>query len=428
MSYSRIHFEQDSLGIQGFLLILCVIGLFIAVYFPILSIGIKGVSELNLLIFILFLLAISQVVLKRENVCIHGFDYIILVYIFYCVLSIIYSCYANGYSYVEELVLFKNILMNPLIIYFLLKNAIGNIRQARALIATLIIALVLLSAFGILANFFWQDAFISTRGRTQGIFGCSNTFGKFILITSPLLFLVVQPRDAITRFAKVLSIILVMLALIKTGSRSGFLGQCVILSLVFWGTKQKSRAVVGGIVAFVMLFSVLHFTSLGGGTVFTRLQMEEGTDCTDFSGGRFAAWEASFGEYLKKPILGYGYHSFARAFGKKFAGKEFAAHNQYLDNLFNLGIVGLILFVLIYYKIWTFLKKNNELIVARAVRYGITGYFVAITFSNLSNVRYTFWIVLAVVLRLIGLVSRETRDTNVVNQYNNRAYSSPQRN
>lgn len=416
LSYSRIHFEQDSLGIQGFLLILCVIGLFIAVYFPILSIGIRGVSELNLLIFLLFLLAISQVVIKRKSACIHGFDYIILAYIFYCCLSVIYSCYSNGYSYVLELSLFKNRLMNHFILYFLLKNAIGNTRQARALITTLIIVLVLLSAFGLLSYFFGVDSFVHKASRAQSIFGCPNTFAKFILITSPFLLLVVQPRKPINKSIKVLSIILVMLALLITGSRAAFLGQCVILSLVFLGVKQKSRVIVGGIVAFVMLFSLLNFTILGEKTVFTRLRYIEERDLDNYSGGRLPAWKGSLKVYFKRPVLGYGFNSFSRAYGDKYLGIPFAPHNQYLESLFTLGIIGFSLFVLIYYKIWAFLKKNDDLIVAKACRYGITGYFVAITFSNLSNTRYTLWVALAVVLRLIDLVKHETDNVNIVEQ------------
>lgn len=416
MDYTKIKSEQEPLGLQGCLLIFCVVQLYIAIYFPIFGFGIKGVSQLNLVIFTFFLFSIYQVVIKREKACIHSFDYIILVYIFYCLLSIIYSCYSNGYSYVEELILFKNRLLNHFIIYFLLKNAIGNIRQARALLTTLIVALVLLSTFGILANFFWQDAFISTSGRTRAIFECSNTFGMFIVLTSPLLIIVAQPRDSIIKFVKMLSIILVMITLIKTGSRAAFLSQCVILGLIFWESKQKSRAVVGGIVAFVMLFALLNFTTLGEKTVFTRLQMEEGKECINYDGGRFAAWQASFREYLKKPFLGYGFNSFMRAFALQFAGKKFAAHNQYLDNLFNLGILGLILFVLIYYKIWAFLSQYDDLIVARACRYGITGYLVAITFQNLTDVRYTLWIVLAVVLRFIDLEKNKTRDMNIIGQ------------
>lgn len=410
-------YEQESLGIHGFLLIFCVIELFIAIYFPIFSIGIKGVSELNLVIFILFLLTISRVLIRREKACIHGFDYVIFLYIFYSLLSYIYSCYSNEYSYLDEFIAFKN-LMNHFIIYFLLKNAIENIKQAQALITSLIIIFVFASVFSLLAYFFWPHGsdFISKGIRARSIFGDSNLFGMFIVTLSPFLFLSFQPKQGINKLIKIGAIFVVMLALLKTGSRGSFVAQCMVLTLFLFETKQKSKAVVSGMMAVVVICIFSYFPSLGGKTVFTRFQNTEERDLSNYSSGRWTAWQESLRDYLRKPILGYGFNSFSRAYGIKHWGRPLASHNEYINILFTLGAIGFSLFALMYYKVWMFLKKNDDLIIAKACRYGMTGYFVAITFCNPSDVRYFSWLLLAISLRFIDL--SKNKDSAIMKRTN----------
>ena len=72
----QIETDHGSWGIQGFLLVFCVIDLIIGVYRPVLRTGIPGISEINIVIYILFFMAIYRVIIKGKNISIHGHDYI----------------------------------------------------------------------------------------------------------------------------------------------------------------------------------------------------------------------------------------------------------------------------------------------------------------------------------------------------------------
>jgi O-antigen ligase len=390
--------EKEYLGLQGYVLIFCVFELFIALFFPVFKVNIKGITELNLIIYILLFLSAIHIVIKRGKPSFHRHDFIILIYLIYCMFSVGYSYFYNGYPFKKELFALKN-WMNPIVIYFLIKNSIENRKQAIALSNSLTIILVLSSAISLIGYFLMPDIF-ATRGRVAGVVGQSNLFGMFIVTLSPLLFLTIDPRKKIIKF---ISIAIVMIALIQTGSRGAFLGQFIVLVLILYKKRHKINAVKVGVFVILGFLLVLSLPLFQGQDVFTRFKKADNEDLSGYSHGRLNAWPLMLKEYSKKPILGYGFNSFSREFSIKYTGKPFATHNEYIDILFTLGIIGFLLFVLIFYNIWKVLKKNDDLLIACACRYGIMGYFVHITFSNPNQTRYFFWLIVAITLRFIEL-------------------------
>jgi len=403
LHYQEETSEQEYFGLQGYILIFCVFELFIALFYPILKVNIKGITELNIVLYILLFLSAIHIVIKRGKLSFHRHDFIILIYLIYCMFSVGHSHFYNGYPLKKEVFALKN-WMNPIVIYFLIKNAIENKKQATALKNSLTVILVLSAVISIIGYFLMPDVF-ATRGRVAGVVGQSNLYGMFIVTLSPLLFLTIDPRKKIIKF---LSIAVVMVALVQTGSRGAFLGQFVVLVLIIHKLRHKINIVKVGV--FVILGFIL-FVSLPlfqGQDVFTRFQKAENEDISDYSHGRLSAWPQMLKAYSKKPILGYGFNSFSREFSIKYTGKAFATHNYYIDIVFTTGIVGFFLFVLIFYKIWKVLKKNDNLLIACACRFGMMGYFVHITFSNPNQIRYFFWLIIAITLRFIELNEKKT--------------------
>lgn len=397
--YNEATSDQESLGIQGFLLIFCVFELFIALFCPIFKTNIKGISELNLVIYILFILSAINLAILRTKLCIHNHDYIIFIYLIYCFFSVIYSCFSNEYNFKKELVELKS-WMNPIVIYFLVKNSIRNVKQVIALRYSLTIILVLSSTISIIGYFLLPDIFVGHEGRAVGIVKQHNLFGMFIITLSPLLFLSFDQRKKIIKF---ISIAVVMIALIQTGSRGAFLGQFIVLILILNKIRHKIKA---GTVGMFVILGFLTFLSLSyfqGQNVFNRFQKSDDQDLMEYSSGRLGVWPMMLKEYAKKPILGYGFNSFNRKFSLKYMGKSFAAHNEYINILFTLGIIGFFLFVLIYYNIWKILRKNKHLLLASACRYSMIGFCIHITFSEPNQTRYFFWLLVAITLRFIDL-------------------------
>jgi len=390
--------EQEYLGLQGYVLIFCVFELFIALFFPIIKVNIKGITELNLIIYTLLFLSAINIMIKREKLSFQGHDFIILIYLIYCTFSVVYSCIFNGYAFKKELFALKN-WMNPIVIYFLIKNSIANKKQVIALSNSLTIILVFSSTISLIGYFVMPEIF-TIRGRVAGVVGQSNLFAMFIITLSPLLFLFVDQRKKIIKF---LSIAVVMIALIQTGSRGALLGQFIVLIFILIKIRHKIKAVTVVMFVFLGLLTVLSLTFFQGQDAFKRFQKSDDQNLVKYSSGRLGVWPLILRDSAKKPILGYGFNSFSREFSRKYTGIAFAAHNEYLNILFTLGIIGFFLFVLIYYKIWKILRKNKHLLLASVCSYSMMGFCIHITFSEPNQVRYFFWLMVAITLRFIEL-------------------------
>ena len=187
MEYAVDASKNQTLGIRGWILIICTIEIFIAKYFTPFKIGIKGISEINFIIFIFLVMAGIRISLNREKISFQSFDYPLIILLVYSFFSILFSCYFYNYSYIEELILFKNYL-NPFIIYFLFKNVIRTTKEAKTLIYILVIVLAIICFHALLSYFFSESEYIHYRGRAQGIIKEPNVLAMFILFHSPFLF------------------------------------------------------------------------------------------------------------------------------------------------------------------------------------------------------------------------------------------------
>ncbi len=89
--------------------------------------------------------------------------------------------------------------------------------------------------------------------------------------------------------------------------------------------------------------------------------------------------------FLEKPVLGYGVGNFQEMFGEINGGKEFYAHNNYIELLVDTGIVGAILYYWLYVNIiWKSIKGSSKyelsvasfLIVLMIAEFGHVSYLV----------------------------------------------------
>ena len=92
--------------------------------------------------------------------------------------------------------------------------------------------------------------------------------------------------------------------------------------------------------------------------------------------------------------------------GERFHGEKKVAHNQYLNHLVEFGIIGFVLFILIFLKVlqrvWHYQRKTPDLWEKKLyISYvaGLIGYTVSMQFGNMGTSRYIFWFYTAVFLR-----------------------------
>jgi hypothetical protein len=175
-----------------------------------------------------------------------------------------------------------------------------------------------------------------------------NGLGFVIVMTLPLLQFLVKP-DTPVRRAIWLAIASVMCyALVLSASRSGFLALVFQGLFLIWRSKQRATwltvAIVGGLLSVMLMtglqreryVSIFSHKAKGGDTAELRIT------------GVIGDFEVS----LRRPFFGHGLGTSQEA-NANFRGKEMLSHNLYTEVAEELGYIGLI-FVLALF--WSFLR------------------------------------------------------------------------
>lgn len=142
--------------------------------------------------------------------------------------------------------------------------------------------------------------------------------------------------------------------LILTKSRTSF-ASAIIALFVYWSlvssTSRKFALILG------VSFTFCLFLLLFGEAVFQAIQqgilLGRGEDSTITLTGRIALWEQCIEYVAQRPFIGYGYGSFwtprhILEISDKQGWSIGLGHSTYLELLLNVGLIGMIAFVLIY--------------------------------------------------------------------------------
>ncbi len=135
---------------------------------------------------------------------------------------------------------------------------------------------------------------------------------------------------------------LTCLGIIGSRSRAGFVAFGVVLLFMAWSSRYRLRAV--GAVCLVAAITL----TLSGGEIIERVE-SIATYRTDKSAvSRFYTWEVARTLFASNPLIGVGFANFEVAKDHFFGGRK-AAHNIYLANLSELGLLGHPLWLIIIF-------------------------------------------------------------------------------
>lgn len=254
---------------------------------------------------------------------------------------------------------------------------------------------VLFGLFEILSGLDWFD-----ESRIRSTFSYPNMFSFYLLaVSGVILFLTTSQRIRVTgrlRLFLVLYLIPLLIVLIMTKTRSAWIS-CLVLFVVY-GLVNDRRVLVPVLVAVPLAFAIPAVNER-----IMNLMSEN-----DYIGGpvvllnsyawRELLWEDSLTYIWQQPIFGYGLHSFP------FYSAEFFyptpngtyAHNDYLQVLFETGLVGLFAFLWIFWRCFTWLITRRQFdkggfTAAAAI---ITAYLVCSYSDNLLEYlpfQWEFW-------------------------------------
>jgi exopolysaccharide production protein ExoQ len=143
--------------------------------------------------------------------------------------------------------------------------------------------------------------------------------------------------------------------LVLTASRTGFAAALLALA-VYLGSVSSKRSKIVMAYALSIIFCVLLLFLANGFLPNLKAAIMLGRDDTNLSSfnGRTGIWD-EIGPYVqRRPILGYGYGGFwtPSHISEISEGEKWGipnSHSAYLDNLLMLGVVGLLLYVLLFF-------------------------------------------------------------------------------
>lgn len=257
--------------------------------------------------------------------------------------------------------------------------------------------------YAMMVNLFFK---VGADGRLGGlVYYDANDFALVMVATLPFaVYLLKFGRTGFRRAMGLLALGLIMLALVKSGSRGGFLGMIVVMAYIL----LRYRAIPSTTRLFVAVAGILLAVMIGSDKYWeqmsTILHPTADYNWTDPQGRR-AVWSRGMGYVAQNPVFGLGVGAYPVAEGTISAigqqrasmGQGFkwsVAHNSYLETAAELGIPGLILFVGLFVVSFTALKKVRpggmygpgigarekalaQMLIGSLVGFGVSGIFVS---------------------------------------------------
>jgi len=192
-------------------------------------------------------------------------------------------------------------------------------------------------------------------------------------------------------------LIIIFIMLLSSGSKKGIIAFSLFISFYFYSGKKKKnlKFLLSRILLvcspFILFYIYIYF--LKDSIVFERIFLAlevivSGKGDDESTQERLRLYKLAYEGILDYPILGSGTNSFAYY-------NYFYTHTNYLELLFNLGIIGFILYYRLYYKLIRLIKKSSELkqfgyfvmfvllfIDFSLVSYNLRSYMIFFTFIN----------------------------------------------
>jgi O-antigen ligase len=220
--------------------------------------------------------------------------------------------------------------------------------------------------YAMMVNLFFK---VGPDGRLGGlVYYDANDFALVMVATLPFaVYLLKFGRNGLRRVMGLVALGLITLALVKSGSRGGFLGMIAVMVYIllrYRAIPSTTRlfVAVAGIVLAVLIGSDKYWAQMS-----TILHPTADYNWTDPQGRR-AVWKRGMGYVAHNPVLGLGVAAYPMAEGtlsaisqqRASAGQGFkwsVAHNSFLETAAELGIPGLILFVGLFVETVEALRK-----------------------------------------------------------------------
>jgi putative inorganic carbon (hco3(-)) transporter len=230
--------------------------------------------------------------------------------------------------------------------YFLMRVGVRTVEQVQWCTRTLVGLNVFLAVNALLPVFAPHLAGVEAmqtregvRIQGTGIFNDPNDLGMTLVMTLPLvLSTIVGPARFTTRLFASASLIVILTACYYTNSRGTMLGLGIVFTIYAYRRFGIALAVA---LSSAALVGILAF----GPSRMSNVSADEAS-----AQGRIQAWAAGYEMLKESPVWGVGW--------QRFDDRHLlVAHNSFVHALAELGVVGALSFVGIYYSYFVSLRR-----------------------------------------------------------------------
>lgn len=268
-------------------------------------------------------------------------------------------------------------------------------------------------------------------GRVFGVFGHANDTGALIVCMLPLLAAVATSSRGWLKILWTAGALASIAVLLLTVSRGAFVGVAIGYSCALWICRRylpASRVVTWIAAGFTSLLVsaglaaalMPQFVNVLSSRLFNQSMA---VSVAVASSGRTFLWLRTLHAMMLHPITfltGYGWRTYELWY-------VLITHNYYLDQWFDLGLIGLLAFVTILYQAVATARRAIETADAQlrpylvAFIFGILGLSVAVFFVNMERPWDYVWIYVGFTLRAAAdmvekMQSRAARPTGIVSK------------
>jgi len=329
-----------------------------------------------------------------------------------------------------------------------------NVQKAKKILLTIVIGALAVSLWGIPSHFgydpsclifsgkltslCWQEDFNPTL-RIFSTLGQPNWLASYLVLIIPLTLTLSLSLTNKFKTPLLITTSILFTALVMTTSLSGILslGVSLAILLILIGTKKLKKN-ISSLSTLAIIFAIV--VVLFGSFLYQRFTEElftirpnsnqaqnhkptpppepRGTPSGDI---RLIVWQGANDAFSNKPIFGFGPETFAYSYSifRPLAHNQTSewnffynkAHNEFLNYLAGIGIVGTSLYLLFISScLYLLLTKSKENLVLKAIIASIIGYHASIFFGFSTVASQTImFILLAIGIIVAGLSQKEIK-------------------
>jgi O-antigen ligase len=260
-------------------------------------------------------------------------------------------------------------------------------------------------------------------GRVGGITGDAQDFGGLLAYVLPAVIALWWIETGIKRKLAIVGIGLTLVCIMLSASRGAMFGIVAgaIIAAIHLRQYISAQILVRATIATLAFTTIAVLVVLStdfGYLLQTRLATGLATgDLETLSSGRSAIWGAAWREMAEYPlsfVTGLGWEAYYQTIGNRYA-----THSVYLDRLYNLGIVGLALFMASYVSaiakarraLWNAPHEAAPFLMATVI--GMTSFMIAMAFSDIHGAATYIWAFAGLAMRVAVTTSMPQRDHRI---------------